>query len=241
MHSCPSTPNGRRKSGGTHFHVRSITEVLGNQIQRLYDELYRLFGPQDWWPADSPWEVAVGALLTQNTNWGNVEKAIAKLKRERLLPARKILDCEIRRLEEAIRPSGYFRMKALRLKNLAKWWTVNVRNDRPIQEGKGALFLRNSLLSVNGIGRETADSILLYSFDIPIFVIDAYTRRIVSRHFGIQYETPYDEIQEIFTKSLPPDARLFNEYHALIVRVGKEFCRKKGCAAGCPLKKSLKG
>jgi endonuclease-3 related protein len=94
---------------------------------------------------------------------------------------------------------------------------------------------------VNGVGRETADSILLYSFDIPIFVIDAYTRRIVSRHFGIPHETPYDEVQEIFMKSLPLDTQLFNEYHALIVRVGKEFCKKKGCAAGCTLEKSLKG
>ncbi len=204
-------------------------------IRELYQKICDIFGSQHWWPADSPWEVAVGALLTQNTNWGNVEKAIKNLKKEKLLCPQKILSCEIRDLEEAIRPSGYYRMKAERLRNLSSWWIENVGNNKPVHLKKGLDFLRNSLLSVNGVGRETADSILLYSFNLPVFVIDAYTRRIMSRHFLISNKTSYDEIQEIFNKSLKSDAKLFNEYHALIVRIGKEFCKKGGCRKDCPL------
>lgn len=210
---------------------------MKNDIKELYEKLFELFGPQDWWPADTPWEVAVGAILTQNTNWSNVEKAISNLKKQKILSPQKILNCEIRRLEEALKPSGYFRMKSIRLQNLAKWWIENVKNNKPTALEKGIKFLRNSLLSVNGVGRETADSILLYSFDIPIFVVDAYTRRIASRHFQINYNIDYDELQKIFTENLPKEAKLFNEYHALIVRVGKEFCKKNKCSESCPLLK----
>lgn len=210
---------------------------MKNDIKELYEKLFELFGPQDWWPADTPWEVAVGAILTQNTNWSNVEKAISNLKKQKILSPQKILNCEIRTLEEALKPSGYFRMKSIRLQNLAKWWIENVKNNKPTALKKGIKFLRNSLLSVNGVGRETADSILLYSFDIPIFVVDAYTRRIASRHFQINYNIDYDELQKIFTENLPKEAKLFNEYHALIVRVGKEFCKKHKCSESCPLLK----
>ncbi|HOK03990.1 MAG TPA: hypothetical protein P5105_00680 [Victivallales bacterium] len=201
----------------------------------LYQKFFNFFGPQHWWPGDSPWEIAVGAILTQNTNWTNVEKAINNLKKEKILSPEKILNCEIRKLETILKPSGYFRVKAKRLKNLCKWW-LEEKNKQKFE----ILSMRKSLLSVNGIGRETADSILLYAFNLPIFVIDAYTRRIMARHFNIDYRTEYDDLQRLFMENLPSDHLLFNEYHALIVCAGKTFCKKNFCSKQCPFLDLLK-
>jgi endonuclease-3 related protein len=206
---------------------------------KIYEALFSKYGPQHWWPGDSPWEVCAGAVLTQNTNWTNVEKAIANLKRMNLLEPEKILSSKKEKLEEALKPSGYFRIKAERLRNMTKWWIENVRDNRPTRIAEGENFVRNSLLSVNGVGHETADSILLYSFEIPVFVIDAYTKRIMHRHFGIEPRISYHDLQTLFHQGLPKDAKLFNEFHALFVRIAKDHCRKNICTDECPLKVNI--
>ncbi len=201
-----------------------------------YDVMYKAYGPQHWWPGDTPWEICVGAVLTQNTNWGNVEKAIALIKQANALDPNVIIDMPRADLEEAIRPSGFFRLKADRLLEVTRWWFDNVdKNDQPVWKGRGLEEYRCDLLAVKGVGPETADSILLYCFDLPTFVIDAYTKRIFSRHFGISPDIDYHELQKIFMNNLPVDPVLYNEYHALIVRAAKEHCRKNACEADCPL------
>jgi len=205
-------------------------------LTAAYDEMYEAYGPQYWWPGDSPWEICVGAVLTQNTNWGNVEKAIALIKQANALDPEVIIDMPRADLEDAIRPSGFFRLKADRLLSVTRWWFDNVdENDRPVWKGRGLEEYRRDLLAVKGVGPETADSILLYCFDLPTFVIDAYTKRIVSRHFGISADIDYHKLQKIFMDNLPVDPVLYNEYHALIVRAAKEHCRKNVCEPGCPL------
>jgi endonuclease-3 related protein len=136
-----------------------------------------------------------------------------------------------------LRPSGYYKLKTKRLLNVTSWWLENVRNDKLRNDSKGTNFIRNSLLSVNGVGPETADSILLYSFGIPVFVIDTYTKRVMARHFNLNPEISYSELQEIFHNTLPENAKLFNEFHALFVRVSKEDCKKNICLESCPLRK----
>ena len=137
-------------------------------------------------------------------------------------------------LESAIRPSGYFRLKAQRLLAVTDWWLENVENDRLHPKGKPLSFWRESILKVKGVGPETADSILLYSFNLPTFVIDAYTRRIMERHFGFNHDIGYNELQKNFMKNLPNEPKLFNEYHALFVRAAKEACHKSSCSSNCP-------
>jgi len=205
------------------------------QLSKIFSLLLEEYGPQHWWPGDTPWEIAAGALLTQNTNWGNVEKAIANLKRLGLLDPAKIADSRDEIIQNTIRPAGYFRLKTYRFKNLARWWLANVRNDRLKRKSSDLDFWRDSLLSVSGVGRETADSILLYSFHLPTFVVDTYTKRIMSRHYVTAESIDYDELRDIFMNELPRDPVLFNEFHALFVRLGKEACGKRGCTAQCPL------
>lgn len=201
-----------------------------------YDRLYEAFGPQKWWPGDTPFEVIVGAILTQNTNWKNVEKAIANLKRDGLLSARRLLDISPARLAGLIRPAGYFRVKTKRLRNFLNYFCDGHGGKIAKLRSIETAALREALLSVNGIGPETADSILLYALDRPVFVVDAYTKRIFSRHNLIPEETTYDEIQELFVDNLPRRVKLFNEYHALIVRCGKHFCRNRNpLCSKCPL------
>jgi endonuclease-3 related protein len=203
---------------------------------KIYNALYEAYGPQHWWPGDSPWEICVGAVLTQNTNWGNVEMAIANLKKNKRLDAQKILDAPDSGLEDDLRPSGYFRVKSVRLRNVSRWWLDNVTPDSKLKgPEKPQAFWRESILSVNGVGPETADSILLYSFGLPVFVIDAYTKRIMARHFGFDPDIEYHELQKFFTDRLPSSAELYNEFHALFVRAAKERCRKNTCLPGCPL------
>lgn len=201
--------------------------MTDNGFLQIYHRLDEYFGPQGWWPGETPFEVVVGAVLTQNTNWSNVEKAITNLKADGLLSFEVMAAISLEVLAEYIRPSGYFNIKARRLKNLL------VMIDREYQ-GRLELLLgdemergRENLLSVQGIGPETADSILLYAGNHPIFVVDAYTHRVFSRHRLVADESDYDLLQEAFMAALPADSTLFNQYHALIVRVGKEYCRKK--------------
>ncbi|MCF6176395.1 MAG: endonuclease III domain-containing protein [Victivallaceae bacterium] len=206
------------------------------RIKAAFDTLLTTFGHQHWWPGDSPWEIAVGAVLTQNTNWNNVEKAIANLKNHALLSPQLILSAPSGQLSDAIRPSGFFNLKTQRLHALATWWLENVMDDNTLKQtdmltGK----LRNSLLEVNGIGPETADSIILYAFNRPVFVIDAYTRRMASRHLNIPADIDYNAMQHIFMRNLPEDVQLYNEYHALIVYNAKYHCRKQTCDKTCPL------
>lgn len=202
----------------------------------IYKKLYKSIGPQHWWPGDTPFEVAVGAILTQNTNWGNVEKAINNLKKEKVLNAKAIHEMPVKRLASLIRPAGYFNVKAKRLKSFISFLMNDYHGSTQRLKKVEFNALRQKLLSVNGIGPETADSILLYALDKPIFVIDAYTKRVLSRHKILGYDEPYEKYQDTFHSALKKDLRLFNEYHALFVRLGKTFCKTKPVCEECPLK-----
>ena len=207
-----------------------------NKVFEIYEILFNHFGPQEWWPGDTPFEVMVGAVLTQNTNWVNVSKAIDNLKKGDLLSFEKMHNMPMELLAEKIKPAGYFNLKAARLKNLLNFIGDEYNGSVEDMFDEDTLTLRENILTVKGIGPETADSILLYAGNKPVFVVDTYTHRIFARHNIIAEEEGYYEIQEYFTLSLPEDAALFNEYHALIVRLGKEFCKKsKPLCNDCPL------
>ncbi len=212
-----------------------------NKLRIIYNVLYKSFGPQHWWPGDTPFEVAVGAILTQNTNWGNVEKAISNLKASRALSAKKIHSMPASRLAALIRPAGYFNIKARRLKAFIGFLVENYQGSMEKMKKEDIHSLRGKLLSVNGVGPETADSILLYALGKPVFVIDAYTKRVLSRHELMGHDESYEDFQSLFHSSLRKDVRLFNEYHALFVRVGKIYCRPKPLCGICPLKHLLTG
>jgi endonuclease-3 related protein len=210
--------------------------IMGKEILKLiYENLYDAFGPQHWWPGDGPFEVMVGAILTQNTNWSNVEKAIDNLRMEGMLTPFSIERITSRRLAELIRPAGYFNIKAERLKAFVKFFIEEYSGDVSLMKRRDTAALRRELLGVKGIGPETADSILLYALEKPVFVIDAYTKRVLSRHGIMDQSEPYERFQEFFHASLPRDVRLFNEYHALFVRVGKEYCKTRPVCNGCCL------
>ncbi len=208
-------------------------------INDIYQRLWEAYGPQAWWPADAPLEVMVGAVLTQNTNWRGVEKSIANLRHSGLLSLDNLNEVETGKLAGLIRASGYFNLKAGRLKNLISLVVKDYAGDLEAMGREETDKLRRKLLSVKGVGPETADSILLYGFNRPMFVIDNYTRRVLSRHGFIQPSAPYEELQELFTQHLSPDASIFNEYHALLVRVGKLHCQSKSRCRGCPLEPLL--
>jgi len=201
----------------------------------MHDRLLSYFGPQDWWPAQSKFEVIIGAVLTQNTNWKNVERAIECLRRDRLLSLSVLHTISQPELAEKIRPAGYFNIKANRLKNLINFIYDVYGGDLENLLQDETPHLREGLLSVKGIGPETADSILLYAAERPIFVIDAYTHRILTRHQMCDETTDYYALQDLFTTHLPEDVKLFNEFHALIVQTGKNFCKKKPFCEKCPL------
>lgn len=208
-----------------------------SNLRKIYHKLYQTFGPQHWWPGKTPFEIAIGAILTQNTNWGNVEKAIDNLKKQNALSARVIHKMPVGLLSELIRPTGYFNIKAKRLKSFIDFLMNDYHGSMKKMKNEYLYLLREKLLSINGIGPETADSIILYALEKPVFVIDTYTKRVLSRHGIMNHEKSYDEFQELFYSALEKDVKLFNEYHALFVRIGKTFCKKKKplCEL-CPLK-----
>ena len=207
-----------------------------SQLQEIYDRLYQFYGPQNWWPAESRIEMLVGAVLTQNTNWQNVRKAIDALRTEGLLSFEALSSISVDALSLFIRSSGYYNLKAKRLKNLLQMIEDEYGgclDDLLENEPHSA---RESLLSVKGIGPETADSILLYAGGHPLFVVDTYTHRIFSRHNLVPDDCDYQSLQDLFMDNLPHDSQLFNEYHALIVKTAKQFCKKnKPLCEKCPL------
>jgi len=200
-----------------------------------YERMLRYFGPRHWWPADSPFEVIVGAVLTQNTAWTNVEKAIDAIKKAGAMSLEKLLEVPEETLSTWIRPAGYFNLKAKRLKAVVRFIHEVYHGDLNVMAKAPLVTLREQLLGVYGIGEETADSILLYAIEKPVFVVDAYTRRILGRHQFIHPKAAYGEIQRLFMESLPTRVSLFNEYHALIVETGKTFCRRRPACESCPL------
>lgn len=208
---------------------------MRRRLAKLYERLYARFGPQHWWPGDTALEIAVGAVLTQNTNWGNVEKAIRNIRAAGKLRASALHAMPASELASLIRPAGYFNIKARRLKNFIDLLVNEYRGSMKRMKEEPVAVMRAKLLAVNGIGPETADSILLYALEKQVFVIDAYTKRVLSRHNIIHPEAAYETLQELFHENLEEDAGLYNEYHALIVRVAKEHCRTRPLCAGCPL------
>jgi endonuclease-3 related protein len=210
------------------------------ELSTYYDALFRAHGPQHWWPGRTRFEIIVGAILTQGTSWSNVELAITALRREKLLSPATIEQVPIARLSRLIRSSGYFRQKARKLKAFAHFLQQQYQGSLEKLFATPTSVLREQLLAVHGIGPETADSILLYAGGHPIFVVDAYTRRILERHQLASAKQPYEEIQLLFHRNLPPASPLFNEYHALIVHTGKHFCRKREPSCEhCPLRPFL--
>lgn len=194
-------------------------------MKKIYNILFENYGKQNWWPciSNKKFEVIVGTILTQNTSWTNVERAIKNLNDNNLLDAKKIIDIDVKKLADLIKPSGYYNQKAERLKIISEFF---LSNKNPSRE---------ELLNLKGVGKETADSILLYAYNKPYFVIDTYTKRIVNR-LGFK-ESEYDGLQELFHRNLKKDYKLFNEFHALFIRLGKEHCKKKPVCENCCLRK----
>jgi len=223
-------------------------------IKNIYSKLYSHFGPQHWWPVTKEkqiipkyhkniklnekqkLEICFGAILTQNTNWKNVEKAVVQLNKNNLIDINKILKINNKKLAKIIKSSGYHNQKAKKLKNFCKH--INKDHDNNLKKffGNNIEKLRNELLSINGIGPETADSIILYAAKKPIFVVDAYAKRIINR-VGFKEET-YDELQTLFMSNLKKNEKLYNEYHALLVELGKNVCKIKPLCQNCPLEES---
>ncbi|HKW74184.1 MAG TPA: hypothetical protein VJN64_01550 [Terriglobales bacterium] len=245
-----------------------ISRSPDQPIIRYYRSLLSRYGPQNWWPAQSRFEVIVGAYLTQNTNWTNVERAMQNLRRARALNLSAMRELPLARLQRLIRSSGYFRQKALRLKNFIRYLDTRYSGALDRMFSQPTAQLRAELLALNGVGPETADSILLYAGNHPVFVVDAYTRRILERHGIISPKAGYEEIraliEQAITGAVPeslavaqpgvdprhPESRMsrmarqqlaqhYNELHALIVRVGNESCRSIARCEGCPLKEFL--
>jgi endonuclease-3 related protein len=208
---------------------------MTSTLEKIYDRLLAAYGPQHWWPAESPFEVLVGAVLVQNTAWGNVVKAIDRLKEADLLEPHALYAVAPEELEELIRPAGYYRVKARRLRNLLAFLVDRFDGSLGAMFALQASELRPALLDINGVGPETADSILLYAGGLPAFVVDTYTHRVLARHGWIEFDADYHAIQDHFQSSLEPDVPLYNEYHALLVRLGTLHCRKTPKCDGCPL------
>ena len=228
------------------FQVENRKDALiGASLRTIYRLLYDHFGPQDWWPGDTPFEVAIGAILTQNTNWKNVETAIENLKAKDLLSTQGIDSLTHEELCHLIRPSGYFRVKAKRLKNYINHIVNHYDGDFEKSLLGKISIKRQELTGINGIGPETADSILLYAAEKPIFVIDTYTKRVLMRHGLIGDNVTYDEVQSLIMENLSvekPEEKvsLYNEYHALFVALGKNYCRPKNPVCDkCPLSELL--
>lgn len=235
------SPDADRKVLSRHLEAAvALQSSQQRSLRSYYDSLFAAHGPQYWWPGRTRFEIIVGAILTQSTSWKNVELALANLRRAKLLSPPAIQKVSSAKLAKALRPSGYYRQKTRALKTFVAF----------LHDKHGGSFsrlfklptkiLRRQLLSLRGIGPETADSILLYAGDHPVFVVDAYTRRIFGRHGMIGLKSTYEEIRWQFQSALPADQQLLNEFHALIVHTGKQFCRKTEPLCGvCPLNSLL--
>ncbi len=206
-------------------------------LTEIYQLLFDAFGPQHWWPGETPFEVITGAILTQNTSWTNVERAIKNLKDADYLTSEQLHNIDLTKLAELIRPAGYYNIKAKRLKNFVNWLFENYDGQLTNLESVDTNRLREELLAIKGVGCETADSILLYALGRPVFVVDAYTARIAVRHRLIEPGADYEQLRELFESNLPQDIQLYNEFHALLVRAGNQFCKPKAKCPGCPLEK----
>ncbi len=216
----------------------SINKTVSSRAARIkliYDLLYESFGERHWWPADSPFEVMVGAILTQNTAWTNVEKAMANLKRADVLSPLKLYRQPVAVIAGLIRSSGFYNQKAGRLKLMTGYLVDRYHGSIDEMRGRETDALRRELLSIKGIGKETADSILLYACGKPVFVVDGYTYRVFSRHGLVDEQMGYDDIQAMFMDNLAHEPATFNEYHALIVELAKRFCKTKPLCDACPL------
>jgi endonuclease-3 related protein len=232
-----ASPAVRASSGAT---PRVPPLDAGRAITLFYDALHRDLGPQKWWPAETPFEVIVGAILTQNTSWKNVERAIANLREAGLLDPARLARVRLPRLERLVRPSGYYRQKARKLKAFLRFLDVEFDGSLDRMFATPTAALREKLLAVHGIGPETADSILLYAGNHPVFVIDAYARRVLARHSLADARMSYDDAQALFQLHLPREASLFNQYHALLVETGKRWCRaREARCEECPLGRFL--
>lgn len=227
---------------------------MQDNLFSIYEKLYSTFGSQKWWPSTLEgemipsyhgreannkmrFEIAVGAILTQNTTWTNIIRVIANMNSKELMSPESILSSDRDLLSNEIRPSGYYNQKYKKLISLSLWWKENFNTISIGSTDSNYInSIRSSLLSINGIGPETADSILLYAFDMPSFVIDTYTKRILARHYKIEPNIKYEQLRSKFMEELPNETTLFKEYHALFVKLGKNLCRKSVCMKGCPLK-----
>ena len=210
-------------------------QSLGRALLNIYHRLLAHLGPQHWWPAQEPFEVIVGAILTQSAAWVNVEKAITNLRAAKALSPRMLRQLSLSRLATLVHPCGYYNAKALKLKSFALWLGNHYDDDPVSLFANNTDDLRQQLLSIHGIGQETADSIILYAANKPIFVVDAYTRRILSRIGLAPEKDNYAAYQALFMEHLPPDIGLFNEYHALLVCLGKNICRRRPLCPQCCL------
>ncbi len=207
--------------------------------QEVYHKLLDALGPQHWWPGESPWEVMIGAVLVQNTAWKNVERAIANLRKADLVDPRRLLALPAEELAELVRPAGYFRLKTKRLRGLMQFVVRHYDGSLDALRTADWRQLREKLLGVDGIGPETADSILLYALEHPALVVDTYTKRVFARHGWIGYDADYHQLQEHLESELPVDAAIYNELHALLVNVGHHYCRRQPKCDNCPLRDLL--
>ena len=212
-----------------------IESYMSPSLMEIYERLFERFGPQNWWPGETPFEIVVGAILTQNTAWRNVEKAIENLREAGALTVQAMRALSFDELANLIRPAGYYRLKSKRLSSFLSFLCDEFEGDLNRMMSVELRELRGRLLRINGIGPETADSILLYACKMPSFVVDAYTARVFKRHGWLEPESDYHTIKDYFESGLPSDTNLFNEYHALIVRVAKEYCGTTPKCEKCPL------
>jgi len=225
--------------GATREPLETFKASLGTRLMAVYHAVHQAYGPQHWWPGDTPFEVCVGAILTQAASWSNVEKGLANLKATGVFSPRALRETPQDDLARLLYSCGYYNGKARKVKAFAEHLGERYGDDLAAMLARPAEELRAELLGIHGIGEETADDIVLYAANQPSFVVDAYTRRIFSR-LGLADEAwPYERLRALFMDALPQDAALFNEYHALIVRHGKERCRKREpLCDGCPLQPS---
>lgn len=214
----------------------STESRIGHLLLEVYNLLYKSYGPRHWWPADNAFEVMVGAILTQNTNWINVERAIRNLRKERALTPSAIYSMSSKKLAGLIRPSGYYNIKTMRLKNFIHYLFLKYSGRLTLIRRQRLGSLRREMLGVKGLGPETVDSIILYALKKPIFVVDAYTRRIMNCQGIIKSDSGYEEIQSVFMKNLPKNVKFFNEYHALLVEHAKRVCRSSPGCQECVLR-----